>query len=207
MIGVDAKSTSTTLNYEVFKIGRASEVTASAAGTVDMVHYATLDHMRQTQRLVSDLFLGRRVALDRDIELHHVRGTYTVFQPKPYDVEAARTAHGWYKHSWSLLASVLLLGFPWYSVLAALVLNVWAGVRASTALPNQYSEQVTHDADVEVPVEVAYYIDPTLPSPSTWQGPGYTKVTWDDGSEYYDPVAAFDAKVNWMERGPSGPLR
>lgn len=211
MISVDANQTTNTFTYEVqqFAIAREMEISAYSQDVQTSATFTLKENEGELLRIVSNLWLGKRVG-GLGTETHTVTTAYEAFQPKAYNVQAARAAvAGLVVSTFALVGAVALWGPP--ALWGAWV--VWvAAVHACGKLPDNSFEHVTHDVKVEVPVEVAYYIDPTLPSPKTWGGPSYTRVVWEDGTEHTDhmgrvlyedavresdPLAYFDDKVGW----------
>ena len=212
---VDASQTTTTYTYEVQQFALRQEA-VNTHFEQDVKSAVTRTRARNEKELlyiVSSLWIGKRVA-GMGTETHAVSTTYDAFQPRAYDVQAARSTVAKYTASTCItLACAALWGISWPLVLA-LALWTYYSVLITTALPQNSFEPVTHDVSVEVPIEVAYYLDPTLPNPSTWGGPSYTRVVWEDGDtrinhedyeKYHDALSedpnyylnAFDQKIGW----------
>ena len=195
MISTDAQQTTVSCTYEVCRHAWQDEATLIHVGDVGIRHYVsqyTAAHEGKALRIVSDLWLGRRVA-DLGTELVPAKATYETFQPKAYDAAAARRKVGGAVLMMWALTAVVLLNAP--QVVAVIAFAGTVFITLDSWLPARTFETVTHDVQVNVPVEVAYYIDPTLPSPRTWGGPSYTVVRWDDGREYLDPLKYFDYRT------------
>lgn len=157
---------------------------------------------RSAVALVGTLYVGKRWKHSsvKDVETIEYSG-----HAHGWDL-ASRTVYGYESVYFQLMAACLALGLGFFSFTpGAFAFGVLACLLVGLALPSDrptlVPDLIAYSGTVTVPTTHVeeWYIDPTLQGNKTFDGlplaNSYTRVVYDSGDMYCDPLARYDAYV------------